>query len=408
MNYEQIERDLRARGQEHLLRFYGELSASEQERLLAQIGAVDWETLALYQRAGNTERKGNVLPIDGLKLRDIEERKREFLEVGARAVRGGKVGAVLLAGGQGTRLGSDAPKGTFNIGVTRPLYIFEQLIRNLQETVAYCGAFVPLYVMTSDKNDGATRAFFKEHGYFGYPEEYVKFFVQDMAASVGFDGKVLLEEKGRLALSPNGNGGWYSSLEKAGLTEDVKARGVEWLNVFAVDNVLQRIADPAFLGATILSGKNSGAKVVCKASPSERVGVLCLEDGKPNVIEYYELSEEMANERDGNGDLRFTYGVILNYLFRVSKLEEIAKAKIPVHVVKKKIPFLDEAGNLVVPTEENGYKFETLILDMIKLTETCLPYEVEREREFAPVKNRTGTDSVETARALLEKNGVKL
>ncbi len=183
---------------------------------------------------------------------------------------------------------------------------------------------------------------------------------------------------------------------------------MQWFNVFAVDNVLQNIADPVFLGATIASGCKTGAKVVKKTCPEERVGVLCLEDGVPRVVEYYELPPEMAFARDADGELSYRFGVILNYLFEKNKLEEIADKGIPVHVVEKKIPYCDESGERIVPKQPNGYKFETLILDLIALMGSCLPCEVVREREFAPVKNAQGVDSVETARALLIKNGVKL
>lgn len=408
MDYEEIKRDLAARGQEHLLSYYGELGEPERRELLDQIERINWEETALWKNPQNLSGKGEIRPISGLKISEISKRRAEFEAIGAETVRNHKVGAVLLAGGQGTRLGSDAPKGAYDIGITRPVYIFERLVCNLLEVCDSVGAYVPLYIMTSDKNDRETRAFLAAHEYFGYPDEYIKFFVQDMAASVDFSGKILLEDKGRLALSPNGNGGWYSSLARAGLLADAEARGVEWFNVFAVDNVLQRIADPAFVGAAIESGVNCAAKVVRKTLPEERVGVLCMEDGLPNVIEYYELTQEMADARDEGGDLLYSDGVILNYLFRTSKLKEIAANKIPVHVAKKKIPYLDGKGNKIVPVAENGYKFETLILDMIKLMGSCLPYEVERNKEFAPIKNKTGTDSVETARLLLAENGVEL
>ena len=395
---------LRIHGQEHLL---GYVHTPEEEQALAnQLEAIDWDTVALWKHPEDLSGKGEIEPIDGLRRSDIEARKAEFESLGREAIRAGKVAAVLLAGGQGTRLGSDAPKGTFNIGITRPLYIFEQLISNLLEVCTKCEANVPLFIMTSDKNDEATRAFLKEHHYFGYPEACVRFFTQEMAPSVDFEGKLLLEGKGQLALSPNGNGGWYSSLLRAAILQDFPL--VEWFNVFAVDNVLQRIADPVFVGATLASGMMCGAKVVCKACPEEKVGVLCLENGVPSVVEYYELTPEMANARDERGDLKYIYGVILNYLFNAKRLAEVAKARIPVHVVKKKIPHIAEDGTPIKPETENGYKFETLILDMVALAGSCLPFEVEREREFAPVKNRTGVDSVETAREYLKKNGVKL
>jgi UDP-N-acetylglucosamine/UDP-N-acetylgalactosamine diphosphorylase len=270
------------------------------------------------------------------------------------------------------------------------------------------GAWIPLYIMTSDKNDKETRTFFAEHDYFGYKKDYVKFFVQEMVAAVDFEGNLLLEAPDSLAMSPNGNGGWFKSLLRAELDADLKEKGVEWLNVFAVDNVLQRIADPVFVGATVLSGCVSGAKVVQKVSPDERVGALCLEDGKPSIVEYYELTDEMAHATNENGSLVYGFGVILNYLFSVEKLFEIVRTNLPLHIVEKKVPYLDEQGVLQKPAEPNAYKFETLILDMIYMMDNCLSFEVEREREFAPVKNATGTDSVESARELLRKNGITL
>lgn len=408
MTYADAQKKLAAVSQEQLLRFYDQLTDGERATLLQQIDRTDFSVIDNFFHHEKLDGKGRTEPIGGLRLADIEMRKEEFRAAGKAAIRAGKVGAVLLAGGQGTRLGFDGPKGAFDIGVTKHLYIFEQQVKNLLEVVEECGAYVSLYIMTSDLNHDATVAFWQAHGYFSYPAEYVRFFVQEMAPAVDGKGKALLAEKGKIALSPNGNGGWLSSMRKCGLLEDVSRRGIEWLNAYAVDNVLQRIADPVFVGATILSGCNCGAKVVCKSGPQERVGVLCLEDGKPNIIEYYEMSEEMANLRDEKGDLVYLYGVILNYLFNVRKAVSVLGSKIPVHVVEKKVQYVDEAGNIVVPSAPNAYKFETLILDMVRLMDTCLPFEVVREKEFAPVKNATGTDSVQTARALLEKNGVEL
>ena len=180
------------------------------------------------------------------------------------------------------------------------------------------------------------------------------------------------------------------------------------VNAFAVDNVLQRIADPCFIGAVLTGNYVCGAKVVRKADPEEQVGVLCLEDGKPSIIEYYEMSHEMNYARDEKGNYLYCFGVILNYLFRLDRLEAIAGDHMPVHVVEKKIPYIDPDGTPHKPESPNGYKFETLILDMVHMMDNCLAYEVVREHEFAPVKNKTGVDSVDTARELLAKNGVTL
>lgn len=376
------------------------------ERLEKQLEEMDWSNLdAIHNKE---QKRGSFSPLGAMELSEIEANKDKYTAVGIDAIKHCKVGAILLAGGQGTRLGFDKAKGMYNIGETKELYIFEQLIANLKKVTSAADAWVPLYIMTSEKNDEQTREFFRDHEFFGYNPDYVKFFVQEMVPAVDFDGNVLVEAEDSLAMSPNGNGGWFKSLIKAGYDADLKEKGVEWLNVFAVDNVLQQIADPVFVGATIESGCVSGAKVVRKVDPYERVGAMCLEDGKPSIVEYYELTPEMAEARDEKGTLLYGFGVILNYLFRVDKLLEIAEKSLPLHVVEKKVPYIDENGVAVKPETPNAYKFETLILDMVYMMDNCLSFEVDREKEFAPVKNATGTDSVESARALLKKNGIRI
>ena len=197
-------------------------------------------------------------------------------------------------------------------------------------------------------------------------------------------------------------------MKRGGLLTVINEAGIEWLNVFAVDNVLQRIADPCFIGAAAEGGYAVGSKVIKKASPDERVGVMCLEDGRPSIVEYYELSDEMRDQLDENGEPAYNYGVILNYLFREKDLEALAERTLPLHIVKKKINHIDADGNAVIPEAENGFKYENLVLDMINMLESCIPFEVVREHEFAPVKNRTGVDSVDSARELLKRNGVEL
>lgn len=399
---------LKEHGQEHIFDAYKRLDDKGKEKLANQIERIDWSIVAMAGHEELAQERGKLEPLSALEVSEIEKNKAKYKETGLAAIKEGRVGAVLLAGGQGTRLGSDGPKGKYNIGLTKDVFIFERLIRNLLDVTDKAGCFVPLYIMTSDKNHDETVAFFEEKNYFGYPKNFVKFFKQEMAPSVDFNGKLYMESEDSLSLSPNGNGGWFYSMAVTGVLEDVKARGIEWLNIFAVDNVLQRIADPVFVGATLDSGCVSGAKVVRKADPNEKVGVLCLEDGKPSIVEYYEMTDEIINSREPNGDLSYNFGVILNYLFRVDKLEEIMNEKMPVHVVEKKIPYMAENGEFVNPEIPNGYKFELLVLDMIHLLDNCLSFEVVRDYEFAPIKNKTGVDSVESAQALLKKNGVEL
>lgn len=395
-------------GQEHVLKYYEELDPAGQEALLTQIAETDMSILASCHHKEELAQKGKITPLAAMELDEIAANRESFTATGLEALRAGKVGAVLLAGGMGTRLGSDHPKCMYNVGVTRELYIFECLVNNMLDVVKQSGCWFHLFVMTSDKNNDITIRFMQEKNFFGYNPEYVHFFKQEMAAATDYEGKIYLEEKGKLATSPNGNGGWFISMKNAGLLELVKKEGIEWINVFAVDNVLQRIADPCFIGATIQRGCVVGAKVVRKNAPDEKVGVMCLEDGRPSIVEYYELTEELMNAKDENGEPAYYFGVILNYLFRVTDLIEILEKHLPLHIVEKKIPYLNEEGELVKPDAPNGYKFENLVLDMIHQMKSCLPFEVVREKEFAPIKNKTGVDSVESARELLQKNGVAL
>lgn len=398
---------LKKLNQEHLLKFSKELNKEEKKALKNQIKELDFSYLeALGQEEAS---KGEITPIKAMTLSEIEENKAKFEEIGLKALQNQEVGVLLLAGGMGTRLGSDNPKGMYNIGKTKDVFIFQRLIENLLDVVEKCGKPIPFFIMTSEKNHEATVNFLEEKNYFGYDKNFVRFFVQEMAPCVDLNGKVLLEEKGRVATSPNGNGGWFNSLLK---NPEAKAMfekyNLKWLNIFAVDNVLQRIADPVFIGATLSGDYEIGSKVIRKVDPYEKVGVMCNKNGKPSIIEYIDLTDEMAVETDENGERVYNFGVILNYLFNVELLYQIKDKNLPIHVVTKKVEYVDDNGEVVKPTEPNAHKFEMLCVDMIEFASSCLPFEVVREKEFAPIKNKTGVDSVESAQALLEKNGYKL
>ena len=407
MNFENAKNKLKEYAQEHILDYYDELNDSQKEALLRQIDETDFSVTSKVINGKAEDKRGVITPIKAMTLTEINASKEHFKSLGLEAIRAGKVSAVLLAGGMGTRLGSDNPKGMYDIGITKPVYIFQRIIRNLLDVVDEAGVWIHLFIMTSDKNHEATTSFFKEQNYFTYNPDYIHFFKQDMAPAATYEGKVYMEAKDKIATSPNGNGGWFSSMQNAGIVDIIHKENIEWINVFAVDNVLQRIADPCFIGATIDQKCTVGAKVVRKADPDEKVGVMCLEDGRPSIVEYYEQTEELRNTKDENGDPAYNFGVILNYLFHEPELEEICNNELPLHIVEKKIPYMNENGEFIKPESPNGYKFETLILDMIHMLDTCLPFEVERNKEFAPIKNKTGVDSIESARKLLKENGIK-
>ncbi len=408
MNLENARKKLEEYGQLHVLDYFDELTQAQKEALLKQIDETDFSVIRYAENPHGGQKRGKITPLGAMEISEIEKKKEHFVSVGLEALRAHKIGAVLLAGGMGTRLGSDDPKCMYDIGLTRPVYIMQRLIENLMDVVRECGTYVPLFIMTSDKNHDKTVAFMEKMDYFGYDRDMVRFFKQDMAPAVDYNGKVYMEDKDRIATSPNGNGGWFLSMMNTGVLNRARELGVEWLNIFAVDNVLQRIADPCFVGATLESGCATGAKVVRKVTPDEKVGALCLEDGKPSIVEYYDMTPELLEAKDEKGEPAYNFGVILNYLFREKDLERIVNDALPVHVVEKKIPYMDADGNQIKPEEPNGYKFEQLAVDLVRELDTCLPYEVLREKEFAPIKNKTGIDSVESARELCRKNGIEL
>ena len=408
MNFEEAKSKLAKYGQLHVLDYYDELSDEEKKELLQQIDETDFSVIRYAANPHGGQKRGKITPLGAMEIPEIEKNREHFEKTGLEALRAQKIGAVLLAGGMGTRLGSDDPKCMYNIGITKPVYIMQRLIENLMDVVNQSGVPVPLFIMTSDKNHDKTVKFMEDMDYFGYDRDMVRFFKQDMAPAVDYDGKVYMESRSRIATSPNGNGGWFLSMMNTGVLDRAKELGVEWLNIFAVDNVLQRIADPCFVGATLESGCATGAKVVRKVTPEEKVGALCLEDGRPSIVEYYDMTPELLEAKDEKGEPAYNFGVILNYLFREKDLERIVNEELPVHVVEKKIPYMNREGEEVKPEEPNGYKFEQLAVDLVRELDTCLPYEVLREKEFAPIKNKTGIDSVESARELCRKNGIEL
>lgn len=404
MNRNELLDVLKLHNQNHLIDRVNQMNETELNEFIKQVKSIDWNAIENIHESYVDSNKV-ISPLDAVEISDIKKHSDEYYEVGIKAIQSKKVACVLLAGGQGTRLGLDKPKGTLNVGIHKDLYLFEQLINNTLKVVNDAGTYIPLYIMTSDKNHEDTVSFFKEHHYFGYDSKYIKFFKQNMVPSVDFEGKLLMESRTSLTMSPNGNGGWFASMLSNGFREELS--NFDWINIFAVDNILQKIADPVFIGATILAGCECGSKVVRKVNANERVGVMCKVNGHPSIIEYYDMPEELANETRNDGELTYGFGVILNYLFKTDKLFKIVDNELPMHIAKKKIPYINDNDEIIKPEEPNGYKFETLVLDMVEMMDNCIPFEVVREHEFAPIKNKTGQDSLESARELLKINGIE-
>ena len=398
-----------AYGQKHLLRFYDELSEVQKKSLLTQIEKIDFTVIPTKESILNSKPIiYDISPIKVLLSKEIEQKHDQFFNLGIDKIKKGKICAVLLAGGQGSRLGFEGPKGMLNIGINKPLCIFEKLILNMMEVVNAAQSWIPLYILVSEANAKQTMDFFRDNNYFGYNEKYIEFFEQGTLPSIDFEGKILLEKKDTICFSPDGNGNWFTSLKTSKHYQKIKEQGIEWINVFSVDNVLQRIADPVFIGATVLSCKPCGAKVVYKTQTDEKLGVICLSDNKARVIEYFEFPNELADCRTEDGFYKFGFGVTLNYLFSLDSLESISSAPMPIHISKKKISCIDDNGIPMILKEPNGFKLETLTVDMVQLIGDCLPYEVIREKEFAPIKERKGIDSIESAQELLIRSNYPL
>lgn len=336
----------------------------------------------------------DALPIET--LQSIEKKRNHLYELGISQLKGQKLAVVLLSGGQGSRLGFNHAKGMFDIGITRSISIFEILLQNLSRLMAEIGAPIPLFIMTSYENHNEVQQFFRQHGSFGYPQQYIEFFVQSEFPALDSDGNIYLTQDNEPLMLPNGNGGWYDALVRSGILDKPQYSSVEWINVVAVDNPLQNMADPVFLGATIASSFHAGAKVIRKATPEEKVGIICKIKGRPQIIEYYDLPDSVRYEKTAAGEYKYQYGVTLNYLFHKTTLAACQKHELPLHYVSKSVRV--DSDNCIMLK-----KVETLILDMIAFCDSVCAYEIVREKEFAPVKNATGTDSVETARVLLQK-----
>lgn len=391
----------------HILKYVDELSLQQKNELIKQIESLDFSYLNYLKFEQKKDYR--IEPINSLNYQNISKNKEKFEKIGINALKSNKIGVLLLAGGMGTRLGFDKPKGMLNIGITKDVFIFQRLIENLQLVTKKIGFDIPLFIMTSEKNNDQTIEFFEQKNFFGYNKNMVKFFVQEMAPCVDFNGKILMESKCKIAISPNGNGGCFKSLLNNKEAKDLLIKSnLEYLNIVSVDNVLQMMADPILIGAVIDGNYQVGAKVIKKINAEEKVGLICKKNGRPAVVEYSDAPKEITDLLNKNGELVFNYGVTLNYLFRLDLLNKLNNSNLPIHIVSKKIDCINENGQTIKPEIPNGYKFEYLNVDMIEFAENCLSFEVLREKEFAPIKNKEGKDSIETARQLLIKNGYSL
>ena len=406
---EEVKDILKKYGQEHLLNHYNELDEQKKETLLKQINHIDFELVnKLYDSTKEQKINTNdkITPIDYLDKFKLNDQYKYYESIGKKAIKEGKLAAVTMAGGQGTRLGHSGPKGTYDIGLDSHKSLFELLADNLKEEGKKYDVIIPWFIMTSRENNKDTVEFFEKHRYFGYKKDKnIFFFEQGELPMMDTEGKILIGEDGLIKLAADGHGGIYESLVKSKMTNKMRELGIEWVFIGGVDNCLVKMVDPVLMGVAIDKKVTVACKSVVKANPHEKVGVFCRRNGKPNVIEYSEITDEMAEATDENGELLYGESHILCNLFSIDAIERMGAEPLPYHVAFKKAKYIDKDGNLVVPDSPNAYKFEAFLFDAFGEVDDMAVLRVKREEEFAPVKNsdEKGVDCPKTARELYKK-----
>lgn len=390
-------------GQAHVLPFLERLDDAGRARLVSQLDAIDLEQLRALVTDHDAPTAGDatLAPPPVIHVGRDPDADRRARDAGEAELAAGRVAVLTVAGGQGTRLGFDGPKGAYPVAPVTGKTLFELFANEIAARRARHGAPLPWLIMTSDVNHDATVSFFEANDCFGLGRDSIAFFTQGMMPSVDAEGRVLLAAPDRLALNPNGHGGTLLALRDAGQLARLRADGITTLYYFQVDNPLARIADPAFIGHHVLARAEMSSKVVAKTDPDEKVGIIVERDGTLGVIEYSDLDPETARRRDDDGTLSFDAGNIAIHAFDVAFLDRVTDGglQLPYHRANKKVPHLDADGRPVEPTEPNAIKFETFIFDALGLAARSATVMVDRAEEFSPVKNLTGVDSADTARA---------
>jgi putative UDP-N-acetylglucosamine diphosphorylase len=405
----EIKAVLKKYGQEHLLNNFENLDEAHKKELLKEIKGINFELVTSLYDSTKKEKKNTkdeITPIDYLDKFKLGDKYKYYENIGKKAIKEGELAVVTMAGGQGTRLGHNGPKGTYDIGLDSHKSLFELLSDGIKEEAKKYGVTIPWFIMTSRENNKATIEFFEKHKYFGYQKDKnIFFFIQGELPMMDTEGKILIGEDGLIKLAADGHGGIYESLVKTGMTKKMKELGVKWVFIGGVDNCLVKMVDPVLMGVAIDQQVTVACKSVVKANPQEKVGVFCKRNGKPNVIEYTEITEDMAEARDKDGELLYGESHILCNLFSVDAVERMGANPLPYHVAFKKAKYIDKDGNLVEPDSPNAYKFEAFLFDAFGEVDEMAVLRVKREEEFAPVKNAdtAGVDCPKTARELYKK-----
>lgn len=398
--------------QEHLLRFWERLSPAEKRRLAEQLLGIDWARVTGWARqaAGGGAAAlpfDQLLPAPYQSMTPATEEERQThvhaIRQGEDLLRQGRVAAFTVAGGQGTRLGYDGPKGTFPATTVRVKSLFQLFAEGILRAQGHYQTTIPWYIMTSVANDQDTRDFFQQNDYFGLDPAHVTTVVQGMLPAFDDQGRALLSTPGSLALSPNGHGGSFAALRDSGALDDMAARGITIISYWQVDNPLVKQFDPLFIGLHALTGADMSSRALIKRDPAEKLGHFCHLDNRLHIVEYSDMPADLLQQKDGDGRLRFRAGSPAIHILKHEFIRRLTDGNLDFHphYARKKVPFVDQDGNLVTPTEPNAIKIEFFLFDAIPLAHRPLVLEADRCEQFAPIKNAEGEDSPASCRAAL-------
>ncbi len=417
---EKIEKILRRHGQEHLLHFAEALSGAELAGFERQLSEIEWEELSSLIDSHVKSRPDRSIPADispapyyPLPTSDpaLKEKYSSAMDVGAKLIRDGRVALLTVAGGQGTRLGFDGPKGTYPISPAGGKSFFQYFSEKIRGANRKYGIALDWLIMTSPVNRGATLGFFEANNYFGLDRRNVHFFVQGTMPAISYDGRVLMESKSSLALSPNGHGGTIRALHDSGLLRMLENKGVEVISYFQIDNLIVPILDTLFIGLHHMDGSQVSSRMLAKTGPFEKLGNFCMSEGRLHIVEYSDMPEDLALQRDRDGRLLFISGSPAIHVFSLDFLDRLgdpaSPVRLPWHRADKKVAFVDGSGRLVKPEKPNAVKLETFIFDCLPLAEKTIILEGMRDEQFSPTKNPDGVDSVESARRMLSERDAR-
>ncbi len=390
--------------QEKVFNIFKKLDNNNKEKIANQILKIDFDEIRkLYLNRNNKDKKEEKIEPIGFidKSKMNEEEIKELQDIGKKVIQNNKYAVVTMAGGQGTRLGWKGPKGTFKLDIgDNGKYIFEILLDTLKRAKEKYNTEVYWYIMTSSNNHDDTVSFFEENNYFGYDKEKIKFFNQSSLPLLDTDGNLVVDNKFNIREVSDGNGGIYKSLKNTGMLQDMIEKGVEWIYVCGVDNIMANMVDTLFLGLTVKNNMPIASKSVKKSYPEEKVGVFCKKNGKPGIQEYIDLDKDRIYAKNDDGELLYGDSNIVSHLFNIKSLIRLADYKLKYHCAFKKNSFIDENLKEIIPDSPNTYKFESFIFDGFEYLDDMLIFRVNREEEFAPIKNAEGFDSPKTAKEI--------